>query len=148
MKLTHSTQCLHQQMMDALQKIVRPSISQESQHFINIIPVFKAKDPQSFDDLLEKVNKVATLTNKDPDKLPLAKYHISFSRTISSFPPSMGRSKIKELLCYDFGSVATKQHTVSMLIVQQQKPSETLQEYFPEVLRLTPQVQWSVYTPG
>ena len=30
---------------------------------------------------------------------------------------------------YNFGSVATKQHAASMLIDQQQKPSETLQEY-------------------
>ena len=28
-----------------------------------------------------------------------------------------------------FGSVATKQHAASMLTDQQQKPSETLQEY-------------------
>ena len=32
-------------------------------------------------------------------------------------------------MCYNFGPVATKQHAASMLIDQQQKPSETLQEY-------------------
>ena len=52
-----------------------------------------------------------------------------FSRTISSFPPTLEWNKIKEKLCYNFGSVGTKQHVVSMLIDQQQKPSETLQEY-------------------
>ena len=96
MELTHNTQCLHQQMMDASQNIIRPSTSQENQHIINDIPVFKAKDPQSFDDWLEQVDKVATLTNKDTYKLALAKSQGSFSRTISSFPPSMGWSKIKE----------------------------------------------------
>ena len=41
----------------------------------------------------------------------------------------MGWHKIKEHLCYNFGSVATKQHVASMLIDQQQTASETLQEY-------------------
>ena len=41
----------------------------------------------------------------------------------------MGWNKIKEWLHYNFGSVATKQHAASMLIDQQQKPTETLQEY-------------------
>ena len=41
----------------------------------------------------------------------------------------MGWSKIKEWLHYNFGSIATKQHAVPMLIDLQQKPSETLQEY-------------------
>ena len=56
-------------MMDALQNIARSPIFQENQHSINDIPIFKAKDPQSFDDWLQQVNKVATLTNKDPYKL-------------------------------------------------------------------------------
>ena len=41
----------------------------------------------------------------------------------------MGWNKIKEQLHYSFGSVATKQHAVLVLIGQQQTPSETLQEY-------------------
>ena len=41
----------------------------------------------------------------------------------------MGWNKIKEWLCYNFGLVATKQHAASMLVDQQQKPMETLQEY-------------------
>ena len=53
-------------MTDALQNIIRSSNSQENQHFINDIPIFKAKDPQSFDDWLEKIEKkVAELHNKD-----------------------------------------------------------------------------------
>ena len=42
---------------------------------------------------------------------------------------TLGWNKIKEQLHYNFGSVATKQHAVSMLTNQQQKPSETLQDY-------------------
>ena len=128
-ELMHSTQCLHQQIMDALEDIARSSTFQENQHFINDISIFKAKDQQSFDEWLEQIDKVAALTNRDPYKLTLAKSQGSFSRTISSFLPFMGWSKIKEWLHYNFGSVATKQHTVSMLIDQQQKLSETLQEY-------------------
>ena len=60
---------------------------QENQHFINDIPIFKAKDPQSFDDWLEQIDKVAFLTNKDSYKLALTKSQGSFSRMISSFPP-------------------------------------------------------------
>ena len=56
MELTHSIQCLHQQMMDALQNVARSAMFQEKQHFINDIPILKAKDPQSFDDWLEQVN--------------------------------------------------------------------------------------------
>ena len=41
----------------------------------------------------------------------------------------MGWNKIKERLHYNFGSIATEQHTASMLIDQNQKPTETLQEY-------------------
>ena len=41
----------------------------------------------------------------------------------------MGWNKIKEELHYNFSPVATKQHATSMLINQQQKPAETLQEY-------------------
>ena len=75
--------------MDALQNIDRSSIFQENQHFINEIPILKAKDLQSFDNWLERINKVGALTNKDPYKLALAKSQGSFSRTISSLPPSM-----------------------------------------------------------
>ena len=46
---------------------------------------------------------------------------------ISYVLPSMGRNKIKKLLCYNFSSVATKQHVASMLIDQQQQPTEILQ---------------------
>ena len=38
-----------------------------------ILSIFKAKDSQSFDDWLEQINKVASLTNKDPYTLALAK---------------------------------------------------------------------------
>ena len=37
-----------------------------NQHFINDMPIFKAKDPQSFNDWLEQIDKVASLTNKGP----------------------------------------------------------------------------------
>ena len=37
----------------------------------------------------------------------------------------MGWNKIKEWLCYNFSSVATKQHVASVLTDQQQKPTET-----------------------
>ena len=40
----------------------------------------------------------------------------------------MGWNKIKEWLHYNFSSVATKQHAASILIDQQQKPTEALQE--------------------
>ena len=83
-------------MMDALQNIARSSTFQENQHFINGIPIFKAKDPQSFDDWLELVSKVAALANNDPYKLALAKSQGSFSRTISSFPPSIIWIKMKK----------------------------------------------------
>ena len=67
--------------------------------------------------------------NKDPYKLSLAKSQGSFSRTFSSYQPTLEWNKIKEQLCYNFGPVGTKQHAVSMPIDQQQKPSQTLQEY-------------------
>ena len=100
-------------------------------HFINNISIYKAKDLQSFNEWLEQIDKVAslTITNKDPYKLTLLKSQGSFSRTISSYPPTLEWNKIKESLCYNFGSVATKQHAASIIINQQQKPSETLQEY-------------------
>ena len=78
---------------------------------------------------MEQIDKIALLTNKDPYKLALAKSQGSFSRMISSFPSSMGWHKIKECLCYNFGSVATKQHVTSMLIDQQQTATETQQKY-------------------
>ena len=87
-KLTHSIQWLNQKTTDALENIAKSSF-QENQHFINDIPIFKAKDPQSFDDWLEQINKVASLTNKDPYKLALANSQGSFSRIISQFLPSM-----------------------------------------------------------
>ena len=60
-------------MRDALENIAKSSSFQENQHFIIDISIFKAKAPQSFDDLLEQIDKVASLTNKDPYKLALAK---------------------------------------------------------------------------
>ena len=68
--------------------------------------------------------QVASLTNSDP-----CKSQRSFSRTISSYPTTLGWNKIKEWLCYNFGTVATKQLAASVLIDQQQKPPETPQEY-------------------
>ena len=41
----------------------------------------------------------------------------------------MGWNKIKERLCYNFGSVATNKYVASILIDQQQKPAETLPEH-------------------
>ena len=49
-ELTHSTQQLHQQTTDVLSNIAKSSSFQENQHFINDIPIFKASNPQSFDD--------------------------------------------------------------------------------------------------
>ena len=109
-------------------RITKSSALQENLHFIHDIPTFKAKDPQSFNEWLDQIDKVTVLTNNDPYKLAIAKFQGSFSKTISSYPPTLGWNKIKECLHYNFGSVATKQHPVSMLIDQQQKPSETLQE--------------------
>ena len=136
-ELAHSTQCLHQQTTDALHNIAKSSSLQENLHFIIDIPMFKTKDPQSFDKRLDQIDKVTSLTNNDPSKLALAKSQGSFSKTISSYPPTLGWNKIKENLCYNFGSVATKQHTASMLIDQKYKHLETLQEYiqrFPDLL--------------
>ena len=52
----HSTQCLHQQTTDALENI--SSTYQENQHFINDMPIFKAQDPQSFDDWIVQIDNV------------------------------------------------------------------------------------------
>ena len=72
-------------------------------------------------------NRQSCITaNKDPYKLTLAKSQGSFSRTINSYPPTLGWNKIKEWLHYNFGY---KQPAASMLIDQQQKTSEILQEY-------------------
>ena len=95
-KLTHSTQFLHQQTTDALNNITKSSSLHKTLHFTNDIPIFKTKDPQSFNEWLEQIDKVASLTNKDPYKLTLAKSRDSFSRTISSYPPTLGWNKIKE----------------------------------------------------
>ena len=82
-------------MMHALQNIARSSSFQENQHFRNGTPIFKAKDPQSFDYWLEQVDKVAALTNKDLYKLALAKSQGLFSRTISSLHPLWDAAKLK-----------------------------------------------------
>ena len=128
-ELTHSTQCSHQQTTDALHNIAKSSALQENVHFTHDIPIFKAKGPQSFDEWLDQIDIVAALTNNDPYELALANFQGSFSKTISSYPPTLGWNKIKEQLCYNFGSIASKQHITSVLIYQQQKPSETLYEY-------------------
>ena len=65
-------------------------VLQENVHFINDIPIFKAKDPQSLNEWLDKIDKVAALTNNDPYKLALATSQGSFSKTISSYPPTLG----------------------------------------------------------
>ena len=48
-------------MTGALQKIAKPSTFKENQHFINEITILKAKDHQSFYNLLAQVDKVVTL---------------------------------------------------------------------------------------
>ena len=128
-ELAHSTQCLHQQITNALHNITKSSAHHVNLHFIHDIPMFKAKDPQMFDEWLDQIDKVRSLTNNDPYKLALAKSQGSFSKTISSYPPTLGWNKSKEYLHYNFGSVAMKQHIASMLIDQQQKPSEMLKQY-------------------
>ena len=60
--------------------------------------MFEAKDPQLFNEWLDQINKVAALTTNDPYKLALAKSQGSFSKTISSYPPTLGWNKIKECL--------------------------------------------------
>ena len=71
-------------------------------------------------------NLLSCSPNSDPYKLVLAKSQGSFSKTISSYTPTVGWNKMKECLHYNFGSVVPKWHAASMLIDQQQKPSETL----------------------
>ena len=118
-ELTHSTQCLHQQTTDALHSITKSSSLQENLHFIHDIPMFKAKYPQSFDEWLDHIDKVASLTNNNQYKLALAKSQGSFSKAICSYPPRLGWNKIKECLHGSFGSVVTGQPAASMLINQQ-----------------------------
>ena len=48
---------------------------------------------------------------------------------LAHFYPPWDGTKIKGWLCYNFGSIVTKQHAASMLIDQQEKPTEALQEY-------------------
>ena len=95
-ELTHRAQHLHQQTRDVLNDIAKSSSLQEYFHFINDILIFKATDPQSFDEWLEQIDNVTSLKNKDPCKLTLAKSQGSFSRAISSYPPTLGWNKIKE----------------------------------------------------
>ena len=96
MELTHSAQLLHQQTRDALNNIAKTSSIQENLHFINDIPILKVKDPQSFNEWLEQIDKVATVMNKDPRKLTHAKSQGLFSRIISSCVSTMGWNKIEE----------------------------------------------------
>ena len=57
--------------------------------------MFKAKDPQSFNEWLDQTKKVTALTNNDPYKLALAKSQGSFSKTISLYPPTIGWTKLR-----------------------------------------------------
>ena len=135
-ELAHSTQCLQQQTTDTLHNITKSSALEENLQFTHDITIFKAKGPQLFNEWLDQIDRDAALTNNNPYKLSLAKFQGSFSTTFSSYPPTLGWNKIKECLCYNFDSVATKQHATSMLIDQQQKSSETLQEYVQRFLDL------------
>ena len=56
--------------MDTLHNIAKSSALQDNVHFINDIPMFKVKDPQSFD-WLDQIDKVTALTNNDPYNLAL-----------------------------------------------------------------------------
>ena len=96
--VAHNIQCLHQQTTDALHNIAKVSALQENAHFINDILIFKAKNPQSFDEWLDQTDNVATLTNSDLYKLALAKSQGSFSKMIISYPPTLGWNKFKECL--------------------------------------------------
>ena len=64
-RLSTNTQCLHQQTIDALHNIVKSSALQENVHFIYDMPIFKAKDPQSFDEWLDQIDKITTLINSN-----------------------------------------------------------------------------------
>ena len=94
--MTHSTQLLHQQTTDALNNKAKSSSLWENLHFINDIPIFKAKDSKPVDEWLEQIDKVVSLMNKDPYKLNLAKSQGSFSIIISSYAPILEWNKIKE----------------------------------------------------
>ena len=135
-ELADSTQCLHQQTTDVLHNIAKSSALQVNLHFIHDIPILKQKTPILFNEWLDQIDKVAALTNNDSHKLALGKSKGSFSKTVNSYPPTLGWKKTKECLHYNFDSVATKQHAISMFIDQQQKPSETLQEYVQRFLDL------------
>ena len=116
--------------MDAFYNIAKSIALQESVHLINDIPLFKAKNPQSFNDWLDQV---AALNNNDPCKFALAKSQGSFNKSISSYPHTLGWNKIKEHVHYNFGSVAPKQHAMSMHIGQQQnhlKPYKNIAKDF------------------
>ena len=65
-ELTDSIQYSHQQTTDALNNIAKSSSFQENLDFINNIPIFKARDPQSFDKWVEQIDKITSLINKEP----------------------------------------------------------------------------------
>ena len=92
---------------DALNNITKSSALQQNLHFIHDIPMFKAKHPRSFNEWLDKIDKVTTLPNNNPHKLVPAKSQGSFSKIISSHLPILGWNKIKGHLHYNFISVAT-----------------------------------------
>ena len=71
MELTCNTQLLHQQTTDAPNNIAKSSSLQKFCISLKISTYFKTKDPQSFDEWLEQIDKVASLMNKDPYRLPL-----------------------------------------------------------------------------
>ena len=68
---------------------------QENQYFISVIPIFKAKGPQSFDEWLEQKDKVTSLTNKDPYKLALAKSHLA--KQLAHFHPPQAGTRLKNV---------------------------------------------------
>ena len=82
-------------LSDTLENITISPSFQENQHFINDIPIFKAKGPQSFGDWPEQIDKVALLTNKDPNKLALAKSKGSLIGQLVHFCPPWDGTKLK-----------------------------------------------------
>ena len=78
--------------MDTLENIAWSSTFQENQHFINNIPIFKAKDPQSFDDWPEQIDKVAALNKKDPYKFALRDHLVE---QLAYFHPLWDGAKLK-----------------------------------------------------
>ena len=113
-----------------------------AQGIAKVVPNFDGSNPKEFKDWVKNIEKFATLTGIQDEKIKLVAYQASrgpvsdYLKRYMDENPTHDWNRIKTELKSCFGDVVDSQHALLLLRKVKQKPQETIQVYAERLLAL------------